>query len=215
MKSPFKKHYKPVVLCVCLICGTNFNINNALFARGEGLYCSKECSNVGLIGKHRPNHVLEILRQSHLGKPAWNKGIPRTKEDIEKITQKTREAMHKPEIYQKMIGENHPGWLGGISFEPYCPKFNKEFKERVRKYFNYTCPQCGRSQEENGKALHIHHVNYNKNTCCDKSIPLFVPLCDHCHGKSGHNRTFWEYWFTMMIDRLYNGQCYLPKVTEE
>jgi hypothetical protein len=30
-------------------------------------------------------------------------------------------------------GEKHPNWKGGISFEPYCPKFNADLKRRVNK----------------------------------------------------------------------------------
>jgi hypothetical protein len=35
---------------------------------------------------------------------------------------------------------------------------------------------------------------------------------DSCHGKTQHNRIFWQYWFTEMINRLYVGECYLLKV---
>jgi hypothetical protein len=100
-------------------------------------------------------------------------------------------------------------WKGGISFEPYCVKFNNEFKERVRAFFNYQCVECGTPQ--NGKKLGVHHVEFNKNTCCDNSKPLFVPLCPSCHTKSGFNRPYWVSHFTEMIDGYYSGKCYLTK----
>lgn len=111
-------------------------------------------------------------------------------------------------ILNRLSGENHPQWQGGISFEPYCPKFNKEFKERVRAFFNYRCVECGKTQEEEGRALCIHHVNYNKKTCCDNTIPLFVPLCDTCHKRTNRHRDYWQLHFTELIYLQHGGKCY-------
>jgi hypothetical protein len=116
---------------------------------------------------------------------------------------------HRKKLGDAQRGDKNRQWNGGSSFEPYCPKFNKEFKERVRSFFNHTCVECG--DPETVRKLSIHHVNFNKESCCDPSIPLFVPLCDHCHGKTNKNRIFWEYWFTEMINRLYGGKCYFTK----
>lgn len=114
------------------------------------------------------------------------------------------------ETREKISGERSGLWKGGVSFEPYCPKFNNEFKERVRAFFGYQCVECGTPQ--NGKKLHVHHVNFRKDSCCAEDvIPLFVSLCPSCHSKTNTNRVFWEWWFTEMIDYLYEGRCYLPK----
>jgi hypothetical protein len=53
-------------------------------------------------------------------------------------------------------------WKGGVSYEPYCPKFNKEFKKRVRDFFGNRCAGCGKQTVYN---LHVHHVNFNKMSC--------------------------------------------------
>jgi len=107
-------------------------------------------------------------------------------------------------------GEKCNLWKGGISFEPYCPKFNNEFRERVRSFFSHKCVECGAPQ--NGVKLHVHHVNFNKKTCCDNSIPLFVALCHSCHSKTGFNREYWQEHFTQIINEQYGGSCYLPKL---
>lgn len=109
------------------------------------------------------------------------------------------------------IGENSAGWKGGISFEPYCILFNNEFKERVRAFFGNKCAICGKTKEENGRALCIHHVNYDKETCCNDSERLFAPLCMSCHAKTNHNRDYWQEYFTRMIKEEYNGKCYYTK----
>lgn len=115
---------------------------------------------------------------------------------------------HPIKAWLGVTGENHPQWQGGISFEPYCPKFNNEFKERVRAFFNYRCVECGKTQEEEGRALCIHHVNYNKKTCCDNTIPLFVPLCDTCHKRTNRHRDYWQLHFTELIYLQHGGKCY-------
>ena len=106
-------------------------------------------------------------------------------------------------------GEKAYCWKGGVSFEPYCVKFDRAFKKRVRDFFNNTCPQCGKHNLK--YKLHVHHVNFNKQTCCDNTISLFVPLCNGCHGKTQHNRIFWQYWFTEMINHIYDRKCYFEK----
>lgn len=114
-------------------------------------------------------------------------------------------------------GENHPMWKGGASFGQYCPKFNEDFKERVRAFFGYVCPECGTPQGE--IKLAVHHVNYRKGMCCDPSLPhLFIPLCaagsklkgkTSCHALTNWNREYWQDYFTDMIMNYYGGRCYL------
>jgi hypothetical protein len=102
-------------------------------------------------------------------------------------------------------------WQGGISFLPYCIKFNKEFKERVRKFFDYKCVFCGKTQMDNRKSLSVHHVNFDKMSCCDDTKPLFVTLCASCHSQTNTKREYWEQYFTGMITTKYDGKCYLEK----
>jgi len=100
----------------------------------------------------------------------------------------------------RFSGENCPAWRGGISFEPYCPKFNNEFRERVRTYYDYKCILCGKTQEHNGRKLSVHHVNYKKEACCDEDIPrYFVTLCVSCHAKTNNNREKYQKQFEKII----------------
>jgi hypothetical protein len=68
-------------------------------------------------------------------------------------------------------------WKGGASFEPYCPKFNTNLKERVRDRFDRRCPLCDKQENENiflknGKTrkLSVHHVYTEKMACCESRI---------------------------------------------
>jgi hypothetical protein len=106
-------------------------------------------------------------------------------------------------------------WYGNIRYEniKYCELWTEEFRERVRAFFGYLCVECYTPQ--NGTKLHVHHINYDKKTCCKNKeeigTRLFVPLCKSCHGKSCHNRNYWEQHFTDMINDYYGGKCYFTK----
>lgn len=103
-------------------------------------------------------------------------------------------------------GENSVLWRGGKSFEPYCIKFNAYFRERVRAFFNNKCVECGMSPTN--ELLNVHHVNFDKSSCCNNSKPLFVTLCRSCHAKTNFNRSFWESKYTELINSKYGGKCY-------
>lgn len=123
-------------------------------------------------------------------------------------------------VYQKTLqtqraiyrtGWLSPNWRGGITHDKYCYKFNENLKERVRKFFNNQCFICGKTQKEVGQSLSVHHVNYNKNACCDSSQVMMVPLCLECHGKTNSNRDYWEKHIETILKEKYNYKCYYTK----
>lgn len=123
-----------------------------------------------------------------------------------KISKTITGTKRSEEFKQNRRGANNPRWKGGISFEPYCPKFNKDFKERVRTYFGNTCVECNKTKTK--PKLTVHHIFGNKQTCCDSSIPLFVPLCKSCHGKVTDEK---DIAYSEMIKTNHGGKCYLTK----
>ena len=181
----------------------------------------------------RPNFTGE--NHPMYGVEPWNKGETKeTNEGVRKYGEKqskTKKEFFRTEEGQKYIeehlsGENHPmfgkyffgennsNYKGGISFLPYCEKFDNDLKERVRDFFNGCCYVCGIGQSELGQKLDVHHVNYNKMVCCNDVKPLFVPLCRSCHAKTLKDREYWEEFFTVSLEYLTDGQCFLPKEQE-
>ena len=82
----------------------------------------------------------------------------------------------------KRIGKNNPGYKNGKD----CGKYTKEIfelKEKKRKENNYTCQNCGKTQEQNlkelGRKLDIHHID-NDDTNNDSNN--LVTLCKSCHS---------------------------------
>ena len=220
---------------VCPICGKVFYAYPSYIKRGRGIYCSKECKDVGKSTKIE--RICPVCGKIFYVKPSYIKkgggiycsrdcwGIGKTTK-IEKICPICGKVFYTIPSKIEMgggiycsrecmgmarYGENSPVWKGGISFEPYCILFNKEFKERVRAFFDNKCAVCGKTKEENGRSLCIHHVNYDKKTCCNDSERLFVPLCGSCHSKTNHNREEWEEYFKDLIKNKYGGKCYYTK----
>lgn len=137
-------------------------------------------------GKHHSGEARKKMSESHKGEKNHFFG----KRHTEEARRKMREAEK---------GEKNHNWQGGISFEPYCPKFNEAFKESVREEFGRVCFLCPKTEEQNGRKLSIHHVNYNKDCLCDSSNCYFVPLCISCHTKTNFNRDYWE---GLIMDKL-------------
>lgn len=160
-----------------------------------------------LRGRKRPPEVVAKVSAAMMGKT-------HTPEARAKISKGLQGHQVSPETIEKIrcaqSGERAWNWQGGISYEPYCVKFNNAFKERVREFFGRKCAECG--APENGTRLHVHHVNYHKGSRRAEGVPpLFVALCQSCHARSNHGREYWEEHFTTMINEQYGGQCYLPK----
>ena len=109
----------------------------------------------------------------------------------------------------KHNGDKNPAWKGGVAYLPYCHKFNRKFKDRVRNFFGNVCAGCGIHVSDLKRNLDVHHVNFNKNSCCDNTKPLFVPLCRSCHSKTRHDPDYYQTYYTNMINGTYGGKCYL------
>lgn len=147
----------------------------------------------------------EALKGKYTGKKHWNYGKKLSKEQCKKISERNKDKNFSEE-HKRKLSESHRGeksvlWKGGISFLPYCPKFNKVFKEKIREKFNRECFLCSKSEKDNGKKLSVHHVQYNKNCGCDDTLKCdYVPLCISCHSKTNNKREYWEKKIILMLN---------------
>ena len=86
------------------------------------------------------------------------------------------------------IGEKHPNWQGGKSFEPYPLGWTRTFKEQIRYRDGYRCQLCGVPEMETGRKLYIHHKDYDKKNIEQENL---ISLCLKCHSKTNFNREYW------------------------
>lgn len=157
-------------------------------------------------GKHHTEETKEKMSNSHpdnSGEECYWYGKHHTED--------TKQLMSDSSALKGKVGELSPKWKGGISFFPYCEKFDYDLKERVRNFFGRCCYVCGKTEAENGQKLSVHHVNYDKMVCCNDVKPLFVPLYQSCHSKTQKDREGWEEFFTISLEYLTDGKCFLPR----
>jgi len=98
------------------------------------------------------------------------------------------------------MGENHPSWKGGISFEPYCEAWKDlEYKKDIRNRDGNKClnPYC---DSPDSRDLTIHHIDYNKKNCKPNNL---ITVCRSCNSKANKDRTWHKAWYQAVIYRRY------------
>lgn len=85
----------------------------------------------------------------------------------------------------KQRGENSPSWLGGIDYRR--GKGWKKAREIARKRDRYKCVVCGKTEEELGQELDVHHVIPYR--CFDNDgegnhPDNLISMCKSCHAEA-------------------------------
>ena len=169
------------------------------------------------LGKHHSEATRKKISNSEKGKKSHMFGKPRSetvKKKISKATKGKKSHMfgkHHSEATRKKLSEANAGeksylWKGGVSFEPYCERFNNKFKDYIRVKFGRVCFLCQKTEVENGQRLSVHHCNYDKECLCnDNPTCQFVPLCIGCNSKVNINRDMWEQKIKAKMQNKLNG----------
>jgi hypothetical protein len=106
-------------------------------------------------------------------------------------------------IHRNQTGNKNPNWIDGRSYEPYPLEFTEELKDKIRQRDNYTCQNCGMTEEEHliviGQVLHVHHIDYDKTNCKKENL---LSLCSSCNTRANYNRTYWQKFYKGKIQCL-------------
>lgn len=140
--------------------------------------------------------VKQKLIDSHKGQKSFWKGKKMPEELKKRLSESHKGFKHSEETKGKFklrVGDKASNWKDGISFEPYCHKFNDELKESIRDRDNHICQLC--KTEENGRKLAVHHIHYDKKNC----EPDLITLCISCNVKVNANRDYYESLFMEML----------------
>lgn len=119
----------------CKQCGKEFVTNECWVNAGRGLFCSRECSNLGkryippMLGKKHSQETIELMKKNRKGKATGsdnpNFGKPRTEEQKRKQSEKMKgryTGEHNP-----MYGVQLSGSLNGF----YGKKHTEETKMKI------------------------------------------------------------------------------------
>lgn len=219
-KEPWNKKDKSPVICET--CGKVFEVQPYRVKKAR--FCSIECLNEWRKGRHfspetefKKNDPRLIGNKSRVGYDPWNKGkrLPPWLKNVIRISviesmkdvpyeklaywKGKKNPRHGEWVSEHMWGENAPNWKGGLSFEPYGPEFNNGLKEEIRERDNHLCQLCGKTQEENGRRLDVHHIDYDKKNC---DLSNLISLCWGCNTKTNFNREFWKVILKGMVKKV-------------
>lgn len=195
-------------------CGCGTKVKNR-FARGH--------NNTGIkFSEEHKKKIGKANSISQKGRIPWNKGLSKEtdarvchseeakkkikknnrkywtgkRRDIEtneKISKKVLTLWTNPEYREKHEGENHHLWSYGASFLPYTQDWTEDLKDSIRKRDGYKCGICSLSQNDQGRKLDVHHIDYDKANCDPYNL---ISLCDSCHARTGFgNREMWKSYF--------------------
>ncbi|MDR7237082.1 HNH endonuclease [Neobacillus drentensis] len=175
------QHLKDQVEIECSICREKFNVPKS--RENSAKYCSKHCLGIanGIRGK--------ILYRNHVPVTCSNCGI-----DFEKKPSTMRTlnfcsvtCMGKFYSESKMFsGEKSGTWNGGdIGY--YGPNWLSQ-RRLARERDQFTCKNCGITEEEYGQELSVHHINPFRNFNGDwesaNELSNLISLCEYpCHRK--------------------------------
>lgn len=175
------QHLKNQVLKVCIICGEEFSV--AKNRENTAKYCSKKC--LGKANGRRGKLILKkqiLVQCSNCGTEFEKK--PSTYRSLNFCSIKCMGEFYSRN--QLFSGENSGTWNGGdVSY--YGPNWLSQ-RRLARERDQYTCQDCGITEEQFGKELSVHHIvpfrKFKGNWEKANQLENLITLCEHpCHRK--------------------------------
>lgn len=204
----FHEEYTVYYDKVCAYCGDSFTVTSE---QKNKKYCSKNCANNALkkpIEKQycqRCGKEIEITNDRNYKRKYCNDCITEGRAETLRNRIKTncaycgKELFVIPSIYNKYkhhycdvkcmaqyfaehyTGENSPTWKNGKKH--YTGNW-KQAREARLELDQYVCQICGKTEDENGRSLDVHHIQ-SYHDFDDKfeanKIENLISLCTDCH----------------------------------
>ncbi|MBV5347614.1 HNH endonuclease [bacterium] len=96
---------------------------------------------------------------------------------------------------ERITGEKHPRWQGGISLQGYCQIWrDTTYKESIKSRDSNICqnPYCYKTDS----VLHIHHIDYDKKNCHPSNL---ITVCRSCNARANIDREWHKDWYKTII----------------
>jgi hypothetical protein len=147
--------------------------------------------------KMKASHKGQTISDEHLMKLIDGRKNCEIKDSTRKLLSEINTGKTLSDATRKKMSESREGkykgdkchlWKGGVSYLPYCDKFDEQRKKATRRFFGYCCIICGKHESENLSgvrqiSLSVHHVDHDKEQGCSGRPFNLVPLCNSCHAK--------------------------------
>jgi 5-methylcytosine-specific restriction endonuclease McrA len=149
-------------------------------------------------------HTTGLFNVKGINNPNYKDGKPKCLDCGKELKDYNKKRCWDCYVKWSQIPENNPNWIDGRSFEPYSSKFTPQLKEQIRKRDNYTCQNCGMTEEEHlivyGEFLNIHHIDYDKENLKDNNL---ISVCRGCNLRANYNRDYWYAYYTFIYENIY------------
>lgn len=173
-------HLRKQVEVICETCGNSFNVIQSREKTAK--YCSRDC-----LGKANGKRAKVQLRKRVKVKCTnCNAAINKKPSEIKQWNFCNQECMAVYYVRSgRFTGENNGAWQGG-DINYYGPNWIEQ-RRKTRERDNYTCQDCGVTEEEYGQELSVHHlIPFRMFTCYEEANRLenLVTSCEYpCHRR--------------------------------
>jgi len=112
------------------------------------------------------------------GQEPWNKGLEGLRLSPETEFKKGQTPWNKNIEYTQIQWDKHPNFKGG----------KKSYVKMVKRLkLKPVCEACGKSEEDFGRRMHVHHIDTNRENNKLNNISI---LCVKCHNNLHKNWRF-------------------------
>lgn len=140
-------------------------------------------------------------RRNAAMKKTWSNQELRDKQSVVQ-TNRWADSSAREKASAAAQGIPYDEWEAFAKDRTYCPKFNERCRESNREKYDRRCFLSGKTEEENGQKLSVHHYDMNKAQGCDGHTWKLVPLCRKLHSTS-HTPT-WVARIQYLLNHVWN-----------
>lgn len=179
--SQINQHLVKKIPKVCLICGKEFSV---IISRADtAKYCSRNCLGV----ENGKRGQIAYRKRTNISCTNCSTEFEKKPSVVKRWNFCNKECMR--EYYSKsksFSGENSPTWKGG-DINYYGSNWWEQ-RRKARKRDDYTCQDCGITEENYGRELSVHHIVPFRDFKGDwkeaNKLSNLISLCEYpCHRK--------------------------------
>lgn len=183
-----------LVVMRCAVCGADFHVKPMRAATAK--FCSRQCQTIAFtIDPPRPHNGIRLACDF------CGASILRTPGRLKPTNYCSRTCANLAHSL-RMRGKGNGRYVHGQAPSLYPAEF-RVVRQSVRDRDGSRCRKCGMTEEDNGYALSVHHVNYQKT---DNRMDNLVTLCRWCHGSMHGKPESRERW-TMYWSRVLSASA--------
>lgn len=193
-----KKEQREIV--VCRQCKIEFES----FVKRHRIFCSAVCQNTYYMSGHAPREQNKSILincktcgkeyRDYPGSKFCSKKCYANFTKVETICEVCGKIfIHRPAWKARFcsnacVGIYNHNRAGTVIRKRKDNIFSNELKFLVKSFYGNVCFIC-HLNNSNSKSCSCHHVDYDKK---NNSFFNLVPLCQRCHEKTNHNRSYWQ-----------------------